>query len=141
MQQRPLRCQPVSTRPSLIHPECSGEDHFEDSKALPHLGQHSRRASLAPSSLPARVQDLPVRSELPGWHCPGLPPGTLHRRFLKHRSSEPSIGESRGPRCPKSGYNSVWAARLLCVWAGHLEFPTAGGSTNHEQWLNCLRRS
>ena len=68
LQQRPLRCQPVSTRPSPIHPECSGEDRLEDSEVLPHLGQHSRRASLAPSSLPARVQDLPVRSELPGRH-------------------------------------------------------------------------
>ena len=27
---------------------------------------------LALSSLPSRVQDLPVRSELPGRHCPGL---------------------------------------------------------------------
>ena len=53
--------------------------------------------------------------------------------FFKRRPSEPSISKSRGPCCPKSGYNSIWAAWLLCVWAGHLEFPTAGGSTNHEQ--------
>ena len=70
-------------------------------------------------------------SKLPGRHCPGLPPGTLCHRFLERQQS--SIGKSRGPCCPKSGYNSIWAARLLCVWAGHLEFPTAGGSTNHEQ--------
>ena len=65
--------------------------------------------------------------------APAYLPRTLHRRFLKRRPSEPSISESRGPCCPKSGYNSIRAARLLCVWAGHLEFPTAGGSTNHEQ--------
>ena len=47
-----------------------------------------------------RVQDLPVRSELPGRHCPGLPPGTLHRRFLQRRSSEPSISEPRRPCGP-----------------------------------------
>ena len=40
---------------------------------------------------------------------------------------------SRGPRCPKSGYNSIWAARFLCFWVGHLELPTAGSSTNYEQ--------
>ena len=32
LQQRPLRCQPVSTRPSSIHPWCSSEDRLEDSK-------------------------------------------------------------------------------------------------------------
>ena len=123
----------LDRRPSPIYPERSGEDHLEDTEVLPYLGQHSRRASLAPSLLLARVQDLPLRSELPGRHCPGLPPGTLRRSFLKRRPSEPSISESRGPCCPKSGYNSIWAAWLLCVWAGHLEFPTAGGLTNHEQ--------
>ena len=38
-----------------------------------------------------------------------------------------------GTSLSESRYNSTWAARLLCVWAGHLEFPTAGGSTNHEK--------
>ena len=128
-------CQPVPTRSSPIHPERSGEDHLENTEILQYLGQHSRRASLAPSSLPARVLNLSLRSELPGRHCPGLTPGTRRRSFLKRRPSEPSIGESMKPGCPKSGYNSIWAARLLCFWAGHLEFPTTGGSTNHEQCL------
>ena len=122
-----------STMPAGSNSTISNPSWTQDTEVLPYLGQHSRRASLAPSSLPARVQDLPFRSELPGQHCPGLPPGTLHRSFLKRRPSEPSISESRGPCCSQSGYNSIWAARLLCVWAGHLEFPTAGGSTNHEQ--------
>ena len=33
-------------------------------------------------------------------HCPGLPPGTLHRRLLQRRSSESSISEPRGPCGP-----------------------------------------
>ena len=36
--------------------------------------------------------------------------GTLRSRFLKRRPSVPSISESRGPRCPKSRYNLIWAA-------------------------------
>ena len=76
---------------------------------------------------------MPLHSELPDRRRPGLPPGTLRRRFLKRRPSEPSIGESRGPHCPKSGYYSIWAAWFLCVWAGHLELLTAGSSTSHEQ--------
>ena len=78
---------------------------------------------------------------LTGRHRPGLPPGTLRRRFLKRRPSEPSIGESRGPCYSRSGYNSIWAARLLCAWAGHLEFSTAGGSTNHEQCWTVQEKS
>ena len=119
---------------------CSGMNHREDTEVLPYLGQHSRRASLASNSLPAQIQDLPLRSELTGRYCPGLPPGTLRRRFLKCRPSEPSIGESRGPSCPKNEYDSIWAARLFCVWAGHLEFSTAGGSKKHEHVELCSRK-
>ena len=123
---------------SLVVPTCdtfgAGGGVEEATRArVRYLGQHSGRASWAPSSFSARVQDLPLRSELPGRHCPGSPPGTLRRSFLKRRPSRPPISKSRGPRCPKSRYNSIWAARFLCVWAGYLEFPTAGGSTNHEQ--------
>jgi len=127
------KCQSTPIRPSSVHPECSGEDHFEDTEVLPYFGQHSKRASLASSSLPAWVQDLLLRSKLSDRHRSGLPPRTLCRRFFKRWPSEPLLGESRGPRCPKSGYNSVWAARFLCFRVGHLELPTAGSSTNYEQ--------
>ena len=48
---------------------------------------------------PEFKRDLPLRSELPGWHCPGSPPGTLRRSLFKRRPSEPLISESRGPCC------------------------------------------
>ena len=74
----------------------------------------------------SRTASLPLRS---------APPLLTSRNSASPfpQTSEPSIGESRGPRCPKSGYNSIWAARLLFMWAGHLELLTAGSSTNHEQ--------
>ena len=46
------------------------------------------------------------------------------------------FGESRGPRCLKSGYNLIWAARFLCFRAGHLELLkefTTRSSTNYKQ--------
>ena len=65
------------------------------------------------------ADDLPVRSELPG------------RLNLQELCI--AVSSSAGRRSLRSASRGDFAARLLCVWAGHLEFPTAGGSTSHEQ--------